>query len=185
LRWTEHAEHIPPMMIPSSGSRATNTWLVDYGPVIEQTMVDLIDWVEHGVDPAATTYEYHDGKVTLPESAAERGGIQPVVRLTVDGSDRADIAVGAEVTLHVRAEMPAGSGTIVSIELDVDGSGSYPIKLEAIDGTQSVVEQELTHRFDQAGTWFVTALAHGHRDGDTATPFRRLPNLDQVRIVVA
>jgi hypothetical protein len=184
LRWTDHAEHIPPLMIPSSGSRATNTWLVDYGPVIEQTMVDLIDWVEQGVDPAATTFEYRDGKVTLPDSAAERGGIQPVVKLTVDGGDRAEVSAGSEVTLHVVAEMPPGMGTIVSIELDVDGSGSYPIKLDSIDGTQATVEQKVTHRFDQPGTWFVTALAHGHRDGDTATPFRRLPNLDQVRIVV-
>ncbi|MDO8363360.1 MAG: tannase/feruloyl esterase family alpha/beta hydrolase [Actinomycetota bacterium] len=184
LRWTHNAEHIPPMMIPSSGSRATNTWLIDYGPVIEQTMVDLIDWVENGVEPAATNYEYVDGRVVLPETAADRGGIQPVVRLVANGGAKAEVGVGETVTLTVDAEMPPGAGSIISLEWDFDGKGSYPLKESGIDGSAAAVSRTITRSFDTPGTYFVTALAHGHRDGDVAATSRRLPNLAQARVVV-
>jgi hypothetical protein len=185
LRWTENAEHIPPMMIPSSGPRATNTWLVDYGPVIEQSMVDLIDWVERGVEPAGTNFTFRDGRVTLPTTAAERGGTQPVVHVTVDGALRTEVAIGADVTFTVTAEMPPGAGSIIAVEWDFDGHGTYPMRHDDIDGTQTSLTRTVTHRFDQPGTWFVTALVHGHRDGDTTASFRRVPNLGQVRVVVA
>ena len=71
-------------MLPSSPPRATATWLIDYTPIIEQGLVDLIRWVEDGVAPPSTTYEYAHGQVSLPESAAERGGVQPVVAVTVE-----------------------------------------------------------------------------------------------------
>ncbi|MGD9793505.1 MAG: hypothetical protein AB7V43_08475, partial [Acidimicrobiia bacterium] len=184
LRWSENAEHIPPMMIPSKGARATNTWLIDYGPIIEQTMVDLVDWVENGVEPVGTTYTYRDGRVTLPDSAAERGGIQPVVHLRVDGAERVEIAAGDEVTFTVDAEMPPGAGTIIAVQWDFDGKGTYPESVSGIDGSATSINASVTHRFDEPGTWFVTALVHGHRDGDVNATSRRLPNLDQVRVIV-
>src|ERR1700734_4500247 len=44
LRWTENAEHISPSFLPTSLKRATSTWLIDYMPIIEQSLVDLCDW---------------------------------------------------------------------------------------------------------------------------------------------
>ena len=184
IRWTENAEHIPPMMIPSSGARAANTWLVDYGPVIEQSLADLIDWVENGLAPAATTFDYRDGKVTLPTTAAERGGIQPVVRATANGGVRAEVAVGEPVTLVVHAEMPPGAGKIISADWDLDGKGTYPVHHDDIAGTETSISRTISHTFEAPGTYFITALVHGHRDGDTKAQSRRLPNLAQVRVVV-
>jgi len=184
IRWTDHAEHIPPMMIPSKGPRAVNTWLIDYGPVIEQTMVDLIDWVEHGIDPAATSYSYADGKVTLPATARERGGIQPVVTITVNGGSRAEVEVGEAVTITAQADMPPGAGTIVSLEWDYDGAGVYPDKDDTVDGTEVSLSRTVTKAYDAPGTYYVTALVHSHRDGDTAATTRRIPNLAQARVVV-
>ena len=48
LRWIENAEHGPSAMVPSLPNRASNTWLIDYMPYIEQSLADLIDWVENG-----------------------------------------------------------------------------------------------------------------------------------------
>ncbi len=99
-----------PAWLPPSPLRASNTWLVDYTPIIEQGLVDLARWVEEGVAPASTSYEYVDGQVRLPATAAERGGVQPVVSVTANGGAMRQVAVGEPVTLSVQAEAPAAGG---------------------------------------------------------------------------
>lgn len=183
LRWTENAEHVPPAMAAAQPGRANNTWLIDYQPVIEQCLVDLAAWVEEGVEPAGTAFAYTDGKVTLPDDATERGGIQAVVRVTADGAARAAVRVGEEVILAVHAAVPPGAGTIVAVRWDLDGSGTYPLSCE-VDGTDAVIEHSITHRFDTPGTYFATALVESHRDGDVQASSRRIPNLASARIVV-
>jgi hypothetical protein len=183
LQWTENAEHIGPAMLPSSPSRATSTWLIDYTPIIEQGLVDLIKWVEEGVAPPSTTYEYAHGQVTLPATAAERGGVQPVIALTVDGGERADVKVGEDVQLDVAAEVPPGTGTIVSLEWDFEGHGAFADR-ESLDGTDVTLQRSRTHRYDAPGTYFAAARVCSNREGDLDAEFRRLPNVASVRIVV-
>jgi hypothetical protein len=187
VRWTENAEHVPPFILSSPPNRATNTWLIDYLPVIEQSLLDLTRWVEDGVEPTGTAFEWNvrEGRVTLPSSAAERGGIQPVVHLSVDGAERADVGVGATVAFEVRAEVPPGAGSIVSIAWDFDGSGSFPSVVEDIDGSQTSVTATASHTYDSPGTYFATALVHSHREGDVSATSRKVPNLAQVRVVVS
>jgi hypothetical protein len=186
IRWTENAEHISPMMLPTQPGRATNTWLIDYLPIIDQSLADLAAWVEDGVEPGGTTfsYDYRDALVTLPTTAAERGGIQPVVRVTANGGQRAEVGVGEPVQCEVIAEVPSGAGTVISIEWDFDGSGAFPEKVSGIDGTAPSVTSAAVHAYDRPGTYFVTALVHAHRDGDIDATCRRVPNLAQARVVV-
>jgi len=183
MRWTENAEHVPAEFVPSQPHRASSTWLIDYRPVIEQSLLDLARWVEDGIEPTATVYEYRDGKVTLPSRAAERGGIQPVVHATANGSLRAEVAVGEPVNLEVHAETPPGAGTIVAAAWDFDGSGTYPFSHE-VDGTRSEVTLKTSHTWDRPGTYFATCLVHSHVDGDVNATSRRLPNLATARVVV-
>jgi hypothetical protein len=184
LRWTENAEHVPASMIPPAPGRAATTWLVDYPPIIEQSLADLVSWVEDGVAPAGTRYTYRDGRVTLPAGAAERGGIQPTVTATANGAVRAEVGVGVEVALQARAEVPPGAGTIIAVEWDFDGSGAFPFRDGGIDGTATAVTVSTTHAYDRPGTYFATARVSSHRDGDVRAESRRIPNLAQVRIVV-
>jgi hypothetical protein len=183
LQWSENAEHIGSAMLPSSPLRATNTWLIDYTPIIEQGLFDLAQWVEEGVVPARTTYEYVDGQVRLPASAAERLGVQPVVSVTANGGDRAEVAVGAPVTLELRAEAPPAGGTIVSVQWDFDSKGTFPFSHE-VDGTSKEVVLTTTHSYDKPGTYFATARVYGHRDGDVNATTRLLQNLASARVVV-
>jgi hypothetical protein len=185
LRWSEHAEHVPPMMISPAQGRAANTWLIDYQPIIEQSLSDLTDWVEHGTAPSPTTYTYENGKVSLPASASERGGIQPVVEVSGNGVACAHVAVGEAVALEVRAEVPAGAGTIVGVQWDFDGAGAFPFRHDGVDGSAAEVKLSTTHTYEAPGTYFATALVHSHREGDTAATSRRIPNLGQVRIIVS
>lgn len=184
LRWSENAEHIPPYLCPSEPGRAASTWLIDYMPIIEQSLADLMAWCEEGVKPVGTTFRYEDGKVILPPTAAERGGIQPVVAVTADGGARAEVKAGTPVTLTVAAEVPPGAGTLTGLEWDVDGSGSFPIR-EALDGTLTRLELSRTQVYDEPGTYFATARVTSRRDGDVTALDKQLPNLAQVRIVVS
>jgi hypothetical protein len=184
LRWTENSEHVPVAFVPSQPDRAANTWLIDYWPIIEQSLVDLARWVEEGIEPAGTVFDFADGKVTLPPTAAERGGIQPVVHVTANGALRAEARVGEPVDLVVHAEAPPNAGTIISAAWDFDGSGTYPFQHDGISGTQADITLTSTHAWDKPGTYFATCLVHSHTDGDVSTTLRRLPNLASARVIV-
>jgi len=184
LRWVENAEHVGPSMAASPPGRNINTFLIDYQPYIEQSLVDLALWVEDGVEPVDTAFEYRDGKITLPSTAAERGGIQAVVAVTADGSSRAEVNVGDEVTLRVVAEVPAGAGSVIAVKWDLDGSGTYPIAHD-VDGRSARIDLTTTHRFDRPGTYFATAMVESHRDGDVTASCRRIPNVAAARVVVS
>ncbi|HEY3844382.1 MAG TPA: tannase/feruloyl esterase family alpha/beta hydrolase [Acidimicrobiales bacterium] len=184
LQWSQNAEHIPPTFLPNSSQRATSTWLIDYFPIIEQGLADLIQWVEEGVAPPNTSFEFVDGQVQLPASAAERGGIQPLVSVTANGAPRAEVKTGEAVQLELMAEVPPNGGTIVSVAWDFDGWGSFPFHHE-VDGSDTSVQFSTTHIYDAPGTYFVTALVHSNREGKVDAEFRRLPNLASARIVVS
>lgn len=184
LQWSEHAEHVGPAVLPSSALRASNTWLIDYRPIIEQGLVDLAQWVEDGVAPSSTSYEYRDGQVALPQSAAERGGVQPVISVTADGGDRSEVRAGEPVTLEARVEVPNAGGRIVALKWDFDGKGTFATEQDGIDGSQTEGVFHVSHTYDQPGTYFVTALVESHREGDLSATYRRLPNLASARIVV-
>ncbi|MCW2528383.1 MAG: hypothetical protein JWM76_3243 [Pseudonocardiales bacterium] len=184
LRWTENAEHGQPGLMAPHSARASNTWLVDPDPVIEQCLADLTSWVEDGIEPEDTNFEYQDGTVRLPATAARRRGIQPVVTVTANDSTRANVSVGEAVSLRVRAEVLPAAGTIISVAWDFDGSGAYPFRHD-VDGTSSEVTLSTTHSFDRPGTYFATALVESHRDGDVAATSRRIPNLASARVVVS
>lgn len=184
LRWTENAEHVPAALVPSQPGRSSSTWLIDYRPVIEQCLADLTAWVEDGVAPQGSSFSYADGSITLPDTAAERGGIQPVLSVTANGSIRAEVKVGEPVRLEVTAEVPPGAGTFVAVAWDLDGSGAYAHAHDDIDGSETRLVRSMTHHFDEPGTYFATAIVHSHREGDVNATARRIPNLAAARVVV-
>jgi hypothetical protein len=144
-------------------------------------------WVEDGTTPPAETgYTLDaDQRLTLAPTAAERGGVQPVVRATANGGVRADVGVGEAVTLSVSADAPAGGGTIIKVEWDFDGTGAYAFTDETVDGTCTSVGLETTHAYDTPGTYFPAVRVTAHRDGDVGAEHCRLINLGRVRVVVS
>ena len=64
---------------------------------------------------------------------------------------------GEAVAVAVRAEVPAGAGTVIAVEWDFDGSGAFPFRHEEVDGRAARVDLATTHTFDRPGTCFVTA----------------------------
>jgi len=185
IRWTEYAEHGPYDMVPPEPNRAASTRLIDFRGITEQSLMDLVDWVERGIEPVGTNYRFEDGRVLLPSSAAERGGIQPVASATANRGARAEVSRGEPVTLEVHAEVPQGAGNIVSVEWDFDGSGTYPYRHEGIDGTQPRLSVSTEHVYDRPGTFFATARVSAHRHGDVGATLCRIETIAQARVVVS
>jgi hypothetical protein len=160
------------------------THTVSYLGVLHQALRDLSRWVEEEVaPPPSTNYQVVDGQVVVSADASERRGIQPVVSLTVDGHDRADVAVGDEVTFYARARVPEGTGVIVTMEWDFDSAGSFPIA-ESVAAAERI-DAERSYSFAVPGTYFPTVRVAAHRNGDRTTPYARIQNLARVRVVVA
>ena len=185
IRWTEYAEHGPYGMVPAEPNRVAATRLIDFRGITEQSMMDLIDWAENGVEPSGTNYAYADGQVRLPSTAAERGGIQPVASATANGGARAEVKVGEPVTLTVTAAVPPGTGTIIAVEWDFDGSGTYPFRHDGIDGTATELTVSTTRSYERPGTYFGTARVTSHRTGDVQAEHGRIETIAQARTVVS
>ncbi|MFJ9737301.1 Tat pathway signal sequence domain protein [Streptomyces sp. NPDC101166] len=157
---------------------------VSYLGVVHQALRDLSAWVERGTPPAASTdCVVTDGQVAVPPSAAARRGVQPVVRLTVDGTDRVDVRTGEQVTLCAVGEVPPGAGQVVSVQWDLEGDGTYPVTEGVAPAERVRVERR--HAFSSPGTRCVTVRVRCERDGDVTALFTRVDNIARVRVVVA
>ena len=179
LWFVDHALH------GDSTKQEDPTRTVSYLGVLQQALRDLANWVEKGqLPPQSTTYKMVDGQVVVPPTAAERKGIQPVITVEANGHARAEVAVGEPVTLTARIDMPKQTGSIVSAEWDLDGSGSYGVKADLNETRGPFLNVKLVHSFDRAGTYFVTLRAASQRSDDRDTPFARVQNLGRARVVV-
>jgi hypothetical protein len=186
LWYMENADHTPPKSI------VANDHIVSYGGELEQALLYLDAWVLDGTPPPATTaYTISDDlQVTLTGDAATRGGVQPVTALAVSTScasagDQVTIQTiaGTEVAFTVTAAAPTGTGKIVRVEWDFDGSGTYA-EQSTVDQPTESVELCTTHTFAAPGTYFAVVRVTSERDGDATAVNGRVQNLARVRIVV-
>jgi hypothetical protein len=160
------------------------THIVRYRPVVEQALRDLSAWVELGVKPpASTSYKVINGLPVVPEKAGKRKGIQPVVELTVNGCNRAQVEVGEPVFFSAHIQVPPGAGKVVAAEWDFKGEGNFPDAAH-IGHIRPAVHLWATYTFSEPGTYFPVLRATSQREGDPDTPWARIENLDRVRVVV-
>jgi len=189
LWFVDHAMHTSAepvaglVMADTTPSRSTR--MVSYLGVLQQALRDVAAWVEHGVaPPPSTEFEVVDGQVVVPASAKARRGIQPVVDLTTSRGVRYDGAVGDEVALVARVEVPAGGGKIVAAEWDFDGAGEFPVTSPGLDGSADHAVLTVSHTYSEPGTYFPAVRITTQRMGDARTPHARIHNLGRARVVV-
>ncbi|MDG2004222.1 MAG: hypothetical protein P8J20_12910 [Novosphingobium sp.] len=191
--YVDNALHVTPSryLSPNEGHEPrkfhgpTDTRIVSYAGILQQALRDVSAWAEKGIaPPEETSYRAEDGQIFVPPAAAQRKGVQPVVSLTVNGGERADVAVGETVELVGKIEVPPGAGGVVSAEWDYDGSGAYPdAQTFNDDRARTTVRQ--SHAWDKPGTYFVALRAASQRREAVGTPFGKANNLGRVRIVVS
>lgn len=157
---------------------------VSYQGVLQQALRDLADWVEQGITPPRSTgYRIEDGQVIVAPDARARAGIQPVVTLAVNGGERAEVRVGQPVRLTGTVAVPPGAGTVVSVAWDFEGAGTYAAPAR-VGRNARTARVSATYRFTRPGTYFVGLKGISQRQGDAATPYARIENIDRVRVVV-
>ncbi len=162
-----------------------NGFTVGFGGIWLQALVDLVNWVEKGVrPPPSTRYSLDEhNQVSLPVNAAERGGIQPVVTLAVNGTDHASVGVNQAVTLTGKIEAPPNTGKVVRYDWYLGGN---PVKYEAptvLPAPQPVVNVTRTVSFPKPGVYELTLRATAQRGG-VSDYWTNMQNLARVQIVV-
>ncbi|MGP2440398.1 PKD domain-containing protein [Streptomyces sp. JW3] len=165
-----------------TGTRAAR--LVEFNGMLQHALRELSDWVEKGVSPAhSTAYTVSaDNQIKVPSTARTRLGIQPVVRLTADGTDHVRVTAGRPVTLRGTIQLPPGAGRIVSTEWDFAGQGTFAERPFGPGGRS--VEVRATFTYTEPGTYFPALRATTQREGREDSPFARVQNLGRVRVVV-
>jgi hypothetical protein len=179
LWYVDNANHTDPT------TESLETHAVAYSGTVQYALRELSAWVEQGtVPPPTSEYLVQDGQVRVPASARERKGVQPVVHLTVNGGDRAEVEVGETVSFTAAIGVPPSPGNVVSAKWDFEGSGTYSDAAELGAPTADDIRVTATHAFEKPGTYFPALRVASQRERNPGTPFARSLNLDRVRVVV-
>ncbi|WP_346908490.1 hypothetical protein [Faecalicatena orotica] len=153
---------------------------------LKQALIDLAKWVEKGVEPLPSTqYQMEGGHVVIGETALERGGVQPVAKLTVNGEKCCRIKAGETLTLTATAEVPENAGALTYVEWSLEGEQDFPYQSEwelEKDGQKGI--SNIGHTYQKTGTYFAVVRVKSERNGDKTAPFTQIRNIDRVRIVV-
>lgn len=178
LYFTDNADHDMNFVSPPRSAQ-----IVDFIGVYEQHLRDLSAWVEKGVEPpGATNYKVVNGQVQVPASAGERLGIQPVASMTINEADVAEVRVGEVVQFAMHAEVPPNTGTIVLLEWDFYGDGTY-IKMDLATNDTSI-DIQTEHVYADAGVYLPGVRVTSHRQGHNKTTFALVKNLARAQVIV-
>jgi hypothetical protein len=162
-----------------------NGFTVGFGGIWLQALIDLTNWAEKGVPPfSSTRYSIDEhNQVSLLPNPVERGGIQPVVTLMVNGTDHASVGVNQVVTLTGKIEAPPNTGKVVQYDWYLGGS---PVTYETptvIPAPQSLVKITRVVTFPKPGVYEVTLRATAQRNG-VSEFWTNMQNLARVQVLV-
>ncbi|BBH63321.1 hypothetical protein ACTI_00060 [Actinoplanes sp. OR16] len=177
LYYNDNADHLEG---EPTGAKAGR--IVAYDPIVEQALRDVAAWAERDVTPPRSSrYTVTAGQISVPKTASERRGIQPVVDLTVHGRDIVTVKAGQKVTFTAGVQAAPGAGVIVSAGWDFTGSGVFTPA--SVGRPRSSVTVTASHRFTAPGTYYVSLKAAASRTAAPGT-YAQVENLDRVRVVV-
>ena len=159
---------------------------VDYLGVLHQALLDLAKWCEEGVEPVATTnYTYNDGQIIIPETAKERGGLQPVVTALANGEKCVTVKVGEKIHFTATIEVPENAGKVSSAAWDFENTHRYDhLETLILEAEGTVAKVATDYAYDTPGTYFPVIKVQSSKSGDLEDIYVQCRNLDSVRIIV-
>jgi hypothetical protein len=160
----------------------TNAGIV--GGVFNQALIDMMAWAEKGVAPKPSSrwsFELPNTQVILSRDAVTRKGLQPLVEVTVNGSDHAAVNVDQPVKLVAKLEMPPMTGQIVQYNWTYGTATDETIlskPMQRVDITRTV-------SFTAPGDYIIRLAVNGQRRGLVDPADQTLAqNFKEVRVVV-
>lgn len=160
----------------------TNAGIV--GGVFNQALIDMLAWAEKGIPPKPSSrwsFELPLTQVILSPDAAVRKGLQPVVNVTVNGSDHATAEVNQPVTLVASLAMPPATGTIVQYDWTYGTATDATI----LPRPMPKVDLSRTISFTAPGDYIIRLTASGQREGLVNPDNQTLAqNYKEVRVIV-
>ena len=168
---------------------------VDYLGTLHQALLDVAAWCEEGKEPLNTmNYTVEDGQVSVPEKAAERGGMQPVVSAVVSAAEqpagkKVVVGAGESVSFQAEIEVPAGAGQVTKAAWDYEFTDDWShaealVHEPAEAGVSDRVIVETTHIFTQPGLYYPCLKVQSNRAGVSSDIFTQCKNLDRVCVEV-
>lgn len=159
---------------------------MDYLGILHQALLDLTAWCEKGIAPlSSTNYRVNDGQIEVPESAAERGGLQPVAEAWANGQKSIMVKTGEPVVFTGRIEVPPVAGKVTAAAWDFEKTDDFS-QYEELEKEEDgrVANVKTIHVFEKAGIYFPVLKVQSSRDGSLDDIFVQCRNLDRVRVVV-
>lgn len=183
LYFVDNTMHTTQISKPGDPAPVKEATVISYQGVLQQTVLELTQWVEKGkAPPESTQYSFENGQIIPEATAAKRKGLQPLVTLTANGGEKADVKVGEAVSFSAKIEVAPGTGVVKWAQWDFDGYGKFPVSSE-FDEAEAVTVTE-TYTFDKPGTYFPSLkVASGRAANQTA--YACPENLGRVRVVVS
>lgn len=187
-----YAERVQKTLGPVKSNEMMRFYLHDNGShawgggepgIFQQSMQDMMAWVEKGVaPPPSTRYTVRNGQVVPEAKAADRHGLQPVINVTANGGARAVVGVNQPVNLIATLEMPPKTGLITQYGWTVAGTDEAATVLAK---PLPLVQVNRTITFPTPGTYIVRLNVNGQRDGIAAPANQTLEkNWREIRVVV-
>ena len=187
LWFNEQQQHIDGAWMVPIGAPVPTTEFINYGGVIHEALRQLVAWVEQDQAPSPSSrFEYtRDSKVILEEETAIRGGVQLKIRISGNGAaGRLDVKVGEPVELVALAEAIPGTGSIVSLEWDFEGLGTWPECVDDIAQGSTRLEHRTCHVFNKPRKYFPSCRVTTQFSGKNSAQHFRIANLGRMRVVV-
>jgi hypothetical protein len=164
---------------------ADDLQVVNYLGALHQALLDLSDWVERGISPPdSTEYTITDGQLSVPTTAKERKGIQPVITLKANGGEWTAVSAGEPVNFSAKVELPSGAGKLIAAEWSFEGEPDYPVKGEFTGMNEDGAVVKAVYAFKKTGTYFPVLRVMSNRRGNASDLFTHVKNLCRVRVIV-
>ncbi|KAJ3531400.1 hypothetical protein NM208_g8895 [Fusarium decemcellulare] len=128
--------------------------IAPYTGIYQQALRDLSSWVERGVKPPAKSHYTvtEDNSIQILDETPKRGGVQPMVHLTVGGAV---------------IEAPPGTGQVVSAEWDFLGTGDFGTR--ATFSPNQIIHVEASMTYNSTGDFIPVLRVASQREGDAET----------------
>ena len=175
---------------------SSNNMVVNYMGALYQSLLDMADWIQTGKEPLQTTsYRLQGGQILVESDASKRRGMQAGLVLTANGQKCAHVKAGGEFVLRAEATLPENAGEVTKIAFDVRDRWDFPGKVKDLfpllgsvvptqkDGVKGAYS-EIIYRFDEPGTYMISARVSSQREGKKDDIFTQVKNLDRVCVVV-